>query len=480
LDPILLVYVFGPVAGFSVLFGVGTLLERRRLARQTADAYRTAARAAGLTGVEVSRHRLMDTSSLLRARAGLVTVEITTRLHVGKRGQRSVITLGGLAGLSLGKEGIRTSVSRQLGALEIQVGDPRFDDTLFVRGPEPLVRAILDSETRRLTVQVFEGRIEVLDADTTRLLESVVTVRSGVLRVEAVNVIASPRWLGECLRGLLDVARRLAHPADIPGRLAANGQADPLSEVRLANLRTLLAEYRGLPGTLRVLRSALNDPDPGVGLWAAIELGEEGRPVLQQIASNPRVPEEVQARALWSLGEHLSLEEALAVLSRALRSWRHPVAEACLVALGQRGGPESVDPLAKVLAVERGALAAAAARALGATGEPSAEGPLTRELRRRDGGTGVACAEALGDVGSSLAVPRLRAVESTSKDEALRRAAREAVAQIQGRLTGATPGQLSLTEAESGQLSLTEDQTGRVALHGGKDAEPDDEDPDGG
>ena len=77
----------------------------------------------------------------------------------------------------------------------------------------------------------------------------------------------------------------------------------------------------------------------------------------------------------------------------------------------------------------------------------------------------MACAEALGQVGSSNAVARLRAVESTSKDETLRRAVREAVAQIQGRLTGATPGQLSLADGESGQLRLTEDETGRVTLH---------------
>jgi hypothetical protein len=59
----------------------------------------------------------------------------------------------------------------------------------------------------------------------------------------------------------------------------------------------------------------------------------------------------------------------------------------------------------------------------------------------------------------------LREVESTSEDDDLRRAAREAVARIQERLTGASPGQLSLAEGESGQLSLTDDERGRVAIH---------------
>jgi HEAT repeat protein len=464
-DPLsFLLAVLSPMAAGAALFAGLMVFERRRVARRTADAYRIAARSAGLTDVRVSLRGLADASSRLRARAGLAVLEIDTGLQVGERGQESVITIDGLADISLGKEGFGASVSKRLGASEITVGDPRFDDTLFVRGPEPLARAILDAETRRLTVQVFEGRVEVLDADTSRLLEAKVSVGGGVLRVQTVNVIASPRWLGECLRGLLDVARRLAHPADIPGRLITNARADPLPEVRLANLKTLLQELPNLPGTGRALRAAMNDPDPAVQLWAATELGEEGRPVLRQIAANGQVDEHVQARALWNLGDDLPLDDGLEVLSLALRERRLPVAEACLAALGRKGGPQAVDRLAKVLAVERGPLAVAAARALGATGDPSAEAPLAGELRRTDEGAAVACVEALGRVGTSLAVPRLRALESATKDDDLRRAAREAVAHIQERLTGATPGQLSLATGETGQVSLTEDETGRVSL----------------
>ena len=46
-------------------------------------------------------------------------------------------------------------------------------------------------------------------------------------------------------------------------------------------------------------------------------------------------------------------------------------------------------------------------------------------------------------------------------------AARQAVAQIQSRLTGATPGQLALADGDAGQLSLAaEDAHGWVSMEG--------------
>src|SRR6185436_5845866 len=48
------------------------------------------------------------------------------------------------------------------------------------------------------------------------------------------------------------------------------------------------------------------------------------------------------------------------------------------------------------------------------------------------------------------------AAESSPRDKDLHRAARQAIAEIQSRLQGASPGQLSLAGAEGGQLSLAE------------------------
>jgi HEAT repeat protein len=123
-------------------------------------------------------------------------------------------------------------------------------------------------------------------------------------------------------------------------------------------------------------------------------------------------------------------------------------------------------PLARVLAVEDGPLAITAAQALGASGSPAAEAPLVRALAQSASDVAAAAAEALGSVGSAAAVLALKeAADSTGASTGLRRAARQAVAEIQSRLQGASPGQVSLAEGEAGQLSLAgEDPVGRVTL----------------
>jgi len=78
----------------------------------------------------------------------------------------------------------------------------------------------------------------------------------------------------------------------------------------------------------------------------------------------------------------------------------------------------------------------------------------------------VASAEALALVGTPLSVIPLREAASAHLlDAALRRAARQAVAEIQGRVRGASPGQLSLAGDQAGQVTLVEEDTrGRLSL----------------
>lgn len=77
----------------------------------------------------------------------------------------------------------------------------------------------------------------------------------------------------------------------------------------------------------------------------------------------------------------------------------------------------------------------------------------------------VAAADALGRIGSVGAVlPLKEAAESSWFDRDFRRAARQAVAEIQSRLQGALPGQLSLAGTEAGQLSLAQAETGQLSL----------------
>ncbi|MGE5198136.1 MAG: HEAT repeat domain-containing protein, partial [Rhodospirillaceae bacterium] len=111
-------------------------------------------------------------------------------------------------------------------------------------------------------------------------------------------------------------------------------------------------------------------------------------------------------------------------------------------------------------------VAASAARALGRIGDAAAEPALIAALDRGAAAVGVAAAEALGRIGSPQAVVPLRSAASSHLlDGDLRRAARQAVAEIQSRVSGASPGQLSLAGDEAGRLSLVEEeQRGRLSM----------------
>lgn len=86
----------------------------------------------------------------------------------------------------------------------------------------------------------------------------------------------------------------------------------------------------------------------------------------------------------------------------------------------------------------------------------------------------MAAAEALGRIGSAPAVPALKEAAATNRlDFSLQRAVRQAIAEIQSRLPGASPGQLSLDGAVAGDLSLVdEDPRGRVSMSQSGDEAP--------
>jgi HEAT repeat protein len=112
-----------------------------------------------------------------------------------------------------------------------------------------------------------------------------------------------------------------------------------------------------------------------------------------------------------------------------------------------------------------GDLAATAARALGASRTAAAEPPLLVALQASDSDVQLAAAEALGRVGTAAAVMPLKDLAERGWSPALRKAARESIAEIQSRLSGASPGQLSIADGEAGQLSLADaDPRGRVTI----------------
>jgi len=275
------------------------------------------------------------------------------------------------------------------------------------------------------------------------------------------------RLLAKELEALLEVARRLRCRSETAARLAENARHDLHAGVRLRNLLCLIREFSEHPVVDETLRAACADQNPEVRLRAATGLGAEGVDTLLAMAGDPGLADAWQAAAISALGRRLPVEGAVDGLERALLSHHFETARACIEALAT-AGESAMDPLVKALGCDRGIVAASAATALGALQLPAAETPLIRALWREAPGLRVAAAEALGRSGSTAAVLPLKHAAERYSDAALRRAARQAVAEIQARLPGASPGQLSLAAAEAGQLSLADAEAGQLSLAEGQ------------
>lgn len=428
----ILLALFGALFGVLVLSGNWDQRDHRLLGWQ---------KAAESCGLQVLSNRRP-----LEARTELVTVWIET-YGDKQRSTQVMVVVPGPPDFTTVR--IRPEPLFSWGR-EIEVGDLHFDTIFLIEGPAPLVFALLHAETRRLLLQV----------STT----SPVEISSGVLLARMAD-----EKLSDLLPLLVAAGQRLAQSMDVPRRLAENAKGDPTPAVRLNNLLLLIREFPGEPETVEALRAASADPSPEIRLRAAKEMDAEGRDVLFELAES-LVDDSVSAEAVSILDRELPFERARAILDQALRTRRLRTAQACLEAIGQSGDATAVGVLEKVMAQEEGELAAAAARILGATGSPAAEPWLIQALRREPAGLQVAAANALGRVGSVAAVPPLQEVAERSwLDLELRRATRQAIAEIQSRLPGASPGQLSLAGAEAGQLSLAADPAGQVSLSGGEE-----------
>jgi hypothetical protein len=440
------------------------------------EAWSAAAEKAGLQDVTVGTFlprlaRAFWATGLLTGRAGAHRVRLETysrtKLEEGSGirdcGLRLVVE--GASGITLRAETDVGTGERALGDREVEIGDAGFDREVNVHGPEEVLRAVLDADTRVLVRQLLSGNVPL--AGSARMhLEARVAVRDGELVVEVPDgrgVVLQSNLPG-VVATLLEAAARLARPASIVKRLVENTRTEPEWQVRRENVRLLAASYPRVSATREMLARACEDEREEVQLEAALGLGEAGHPLLLEIAAREWAGDATAARAIETLGHAFPLDRALAALPHALRTRRRQTARACLGALGRVGGDAVVAPLAKVMAVESADLAVPAAQALGACGAAPAEGPLLLALEGgRDEGVRLAAAVALGQVGTAASVLPLKA--AADREGGLRKAAREAVAQIQSRLGGASPGQLSLSGGDEGALSLADqDPRGQVSM----------------
>jgi hypothetical protein len=308
----------------------------------------------------------------------------------------------------------------------VETGDSEFDAVIETSGPPDQVLALLGAETRRAIRDLLAGSVRV-DA---------LHMEGGELQMEVptTGFAGEHPGLPQAARALGALSQRLVTPEPVRGRLAENARHDPIAGVRLKNLFAIVRLLPGDPFTLEELRAATKDHDPEVRLRAAMKLGPEARDVLQALVTDEAVADDLAEQAIDSLGGAFRPEEAVAQVARACRDRAHKPRR-----------PRSLRACIKVLARH-----------------PMAEATLVEALEIRSESVDLAAASALGSIGSSAAVLPLKEA-AERHGGAFASAARQAIAEIQSRVTG-SPGGLSLAEGESGQLSLSDEVGGRVSL----------------
>jgi HEAT repeat protein len=404
--------VIGLLMGAKGLWEAGAFLSVRRDSRRRLRLWQHAAASCRLRVEEVASTSARRLKVAARAGPVAVRIEGARGLEAGIQAAVAVSGPPGFSEVSIHHRDPRNPLPWTQG---IEVGDEPFDSAFYLGGPARLVCALLDADARDLLVSVSsECRLELV---------------GGELRAET-----SDRQLSAVLPRLVTLGRRFSRPRSLTLRLARNARRDPAAGVRLQSLRLLVLESPGDPRTLQTLHRACSDASPKVRLWAAIELGAEGRDVLLELAES-EADDDSSAQAVSALGPELPFETTRAILVQALRGRRVQTARACLEALGRSGTAAAAEPL------------------------------LIQALRHETAEVRVAAANGLGRLGSAAAVlPLQEAAGSFSHDLELVRATRQAIAEIQSRLPGASPGQLSLDGGETGQLSLAPAESGQLSL----------------
>jgi hypothetical protein len=422
MEPIVVAIAALLYASYSIVTGIERARTRRRL-------WRKAVGACGLSDV-ADVPAAFGTTREITGKADRLEVRIESYPVDKNRTGTRIVVEGGhrpVNGLTLRPETTATAITKRMGAQEYRIGDTAFDEAFYIEGVAAEVYARLDSDTRRalLTLTQWGG----------------IRVAPGEIRLElACDGEVLSTVLPRAMELLLPCAHRLTSQHTPLYRLLGNAQDDPEPAARLANLLVLIREFRNESSLPETLRRACGDASPRIRLHAATALGAEGLTVLVELAESAS-DDACAARAIEALGDQLPVERMVPILTRALRYNLRDTAQACMNRLSAAGPAPAND----------------------------AEALLVDVLQRDDVDLRIAAARTLGHVATVSAVLPLQEAAARIGTPGFISAARQAVAEIQSRLRGASTGQLSMAAADAGQLSVADSVDGRVSL---PDAEP--------
>ena len=414
-----------PLLVIAAATGVVGLVKAHRRSEKAARlaAWQAAADSCGLTDVAVRGF------AELTGREGPLTVRMLSFVITGERRGTKLSVDGVPAWLTIGLYNPNQAVD------PVRTGDAVFDGALVVDGPELDVRAALDAPSRVRHVELFVPQLAGRPLFSYPGVAPEVAVKHGRCgtRLPDEPVEARGDRVRVALELLLAVARSWTSPVAREERVAANALHDPLPDVRLQNLKTLLRDAADHPVVPSVLEGAVTDADSEIRLTAAIASGPRGQDVLRALITDASIPDDTAARAIDAFGQDADPAEVTDWLARAQTARR---VASIAAGLRQLARPDRPVPAALVDALIYDA-------------------PTVRET----------AALLLGRIGASAdhVVELNRVAAMHARDEPFVRAARTAVAAIQSRLVGADRGQLSVALA-AGELSLVQDPDGRVSI----------------
>jgi hypothetical protein len=335
--------------------------------------------------------------------------------------------------LSLQRDSALRSVARWVEGQDVPIGDPDFDDLIELPAVDAHVCAALCYQAR--------GQL-------TKLLGWGGSVRDGMVVCSSTWSVEHNRSLTLLLRSVASLTRLLSvPPGKVPQRLAHNAVNDPAPDVRLENLRYLVAPSTRAPPELITSTAAqlLGEWHAPVRLLAAQHAGKDGHAVLLALAADTQLDRSLRVQAVESLGRHPvpAVDGLRAVLVSA-----HPpeLTVAALAVIGWSDDATLREAVLSCARSEHDSVRAEAARVLGRLAHPQAEPILIQLLSDAASDVQHASAEALGLFGSVAAVEPLLPLAETLVRPRLRQAARGAIGRIQSRLGDVEAGRLSLSD----------------------------------